>query len=320
MDIEGSDGKIPADIYRPNNKGKNPAVIFLIGTRELRSSATVQKYAKVFVKAGFVVLIPEISDLVEVKMRDTTIDKIVSVFDYLSGSDFVDSNKVGFSGICAGASLSLLAASDVRINNKVKFVNVISPYYDVWDLSRELFTGKVHDNSKVEAWQPLNDSKQQLQLWYIGQIKDGREQKLIEDTLIDNKYVSQNDLGNFSEEAKNIFNFIKSDNDVDFDRNLALLSQEVKVQVEAMSVRGKVSNLKARVYILADSLDPTVSPVQSKRLAESLPKDQVKFSYISVLDHVVPTRSLKRFGLVQDAVKIYLHIHSFLTYLEEKEG
>lgn len=317
VDIDAPGGKIAADIYKPDNNKRNPAVIFLIGTRELRNSEAVQRYAKLFARAGFVVLIPEISDLVEVKMRDTTIDKIVSVFDYLAGRDFVDSKKVGFSGICAGASLSLLAASDVRINDKVKFVNAVSPYFDVWDLSREVFTRQVSVGGKVKPLIPGALMAEQLPLWYIQQVEDSNEQIILKDS-ISRGVIPQDEFEALSPKAKAIYNFIQSKDDNQFDKNKALLPADVKFQVEAMSERAKIGNLHAKVYILADSQDTEVSPTHSQRLADSLPKSQVKFSYVSVLDHVVPTRNLKRFGLVQDAVKIYLHIHSFLSYLDKK--
>ncbi len=316
VEIENRDRMIPADIYRPDNDKENPAVIFLIGTQGLPRSLNVQKYADLFARAGFVVLVPEIDDLVGIKMRDNTTDEIVAIFDYLYTRDFVDKNRVGFSGICAGASMSLLATEDLRINDKVKFVNVISPYFDTWDFTWEVFTNQVVADGKAEVWHPNQISVDQLKLWYLQQVGDTQEQESLKDMILNGRIFSQDELGDFSERGRAVHNFLRSDNDDEFAKNRVLLPDDIKFQVEAISPNKKVGLLKAKVFILADSLDTTVNPQQSRRLAQSLPKDQVKFSYISSLDHVAPAKRLQRLGLIQDAVKLFLHVHSFLSYLD----
>ncbi len=318
VEVEALGGKIPADVYRPGNNRKNPAVIFLIGTRGLRTNDGVKRFANLFAKAGFVVLIPELDDLVQIDMRDTTIDKINALFDYLYTRDFVDSKKIGLSGVCAGATLSLIAAADSRLSDRVKFVNVVSPFFDGWDLTREVFTGQFKDEGRTEAWLTQEDPKEQLRLWYAGLAASTEEQNILKESILANGQIPDDKLETLSEDARSVFNFINTSSDTEFDRTREQLPQAVKVQVEAMTVRGKTERIKAKVYIIADSRDTYVAPVESKRLFESLPKKQAEFSYISSLNHVVPIRNLERLNLFQDALRIYFHIHSFLTYLDKK--
>jgi len=318
VEIDVPGGNIPADVYKPSNNKKNPAVIFLIGTRGLRTNDGVRRFANIFAKAGFVVLVPELDDLVNIKMRNTTIDKIDVLFDYLSSRDYVDSKRVGLSGVCAGGTFSLLAAADSRMSDKVRFVNVVSPFFDNWDLTRELFTGQFMDHGKQVPWLAGNDAKQQLQLWYAGLIVNEDEQNLIKDSILTNAQVPEDKMVTMSARAKAILKFIIATNDTEFDQAREQLPDEVKTQVEALSVRGKTDKIKTKVYILADSHDTYVAPIESKRLFESLGKKQAEFSYISSLNHVVPVRNLERLNLVQDAVKIYFHIRSFLSYLDKK--
>lgn len=318
VEVEAPGGKIPADVYRPANNKKNPAVIFLIGTRGLRTNDGVKRFANLFTKAGFVVLIPELDDLVQIGMRDTTIDKINTLFDYLYTREYVDNKKIGLSGVCAGGTLSLLAAADSRLSDRVKFVHVVSPFFDGWDLTREVFTGQFKDEGRTEAWLTQEDPKEQLQLWYAGLAASIEEQSILKESILANGQIPDDKLETLSEDAKSVFDFINATTDTEFERARERLPQEVKVQVEAMTVRGKTDRIKAKIYIIADSHDTYVAPVQSKRLFESLPKNQAEFSYISSLNHVVPIRNLDRLNLFQDALKVYFHIHSFLTYLDKK--
>ena len=42
----------------------------------------------------------------------------------------MDWERVGLGGFCTGASLTLVAASDPRISDRVHFVNAFGPFFD----------------------------------------------------------------------------------------------------------------------------------------------------------------------------------------------
>lgn len=313
VEVNTPTGKIDAELYRPQKKGIYPATIFSLGTEGFNNSPNVKRYAGLYAKAGFVVLVPNIPDLINITLKDSTVEDMVSLFEFLYGKDFVDKDNIGFSGVCAGGSMSLVAAADPRISDNVAYVNVISPYFDVRDLSYELFTGRVWENGKEITWQPNPDAQRSLKLWYVNFIDDEKERETIKKIIINSGSLSTSELESLSVESRAIFSFLKNVNPEDFEKLEADLPAVVKFQVEKMSPRSALSSLKAKVYVLSDIYDDWVYNSHSRRLAESLPDDQIRFTTLESLQHVIFGREFKRIGLVRDGVKVFLHVYSLLS-------
>ncbi len=313
VEVNTPTGKIDADLYRPQKKGNYPATIFSLGTEGFNNSPNVKRYATLFAKAGFVVLVPNIPDLINITLKDSTVGDMVSLFEFLYSKDFVDKDNIGFSGVCAGGSMSLIAAADSRISDKVAYVNVISPYFDVRDLSYELFTARVWENGEEITWRPNPDAQHSLKLWYVNFIDDEKEREEVKNTVIESKTLSDNELRSLSEESRAILRLLQNSNPDDFEKLEADLPAVVKFQVEKMSPRSSASSLKAKVYVLSDIYDGWVYNSHSRKLAESLPDDQIRFTTVESLQHVIFGREFKRMGLVRDGVKVFLHVYSLLS-------
>ena len=73
-------------------------------------------------------------------------------FQFLAEQDY--DSEVGLGGFCVGASLSVVAASDQRISERVNFVSAFGGYYDIRDLLAQIAANRSFYNGEVGPWDP----------------------------------------------------------------------------------------------------------------------------------------------------------------------
>src|SRR3989344_5063919 len=132
--------EVAADLYRPQDNKKHPAVIFTLGTIVNRKDAQVTKFAQALSRTGFVVLVPDLPDFMSGFVWTDSVNTLISSVEFLDEQDFVEKNKIGFAGFCVGASASVIAAEDSQIADKITFISAISPYFDLISLSEAVTT------------------------------------------------------------------------------------------------------------------------------------------------------------------------------------
>ena len=82
------------------------------------------------------------------------IESLIYLFEYLSNVDGIDNTKIGMGGICTGASMVALAASDHRINENVAFLNLFAGYYDAFDFMKSVASEQRFYNQRFQGWKP----------------------------------------------------------------------------------------------------------------------------------------------------------------------
>jgi len=120
----------PADVYVPRGRGPFPAIIVSLGINQAaRDDPRVRKVGDGLSRLGFVVLIPANDDLRAERLTSDAVAMLVAAFDQLAARPDVDPARIGFFGVCVGASLALLAAQAPDIADRVAWVAWFGGYY-----------------------------------------------------------------------------------------------------------------------------------------------------------------------------------------------
>jgi len=119
VEIAGS----PATLARPGGKGPWPAIIFVNGATPLgRREQEVQDLAHGLARAGYLVLVPDLSGLKEGELSDNTVAATVAAASAVAARPDVRDGRVAFVGVSMGGTLALLAAETPSLAGRVSVV------------------------------------------------------------------------------------------------------------------------------------------------------------------------------------------------------
>ena len=125
-----------ADVYRPAGDGRHAAVLLFLGVNPAgRNDERVVNLAEGLARSGMVVMVPWSESMTQYRIDPSEVDNLVDA-SVSAEPGLRGPGARGNGGIPAwAASLSAVAAQDVRIRDNVAFVNFFGGYYDSRDLA-----------------------------------------------------------------------------------------------------------------------------------------------------------------------------------------
>ncbi len=135
----------PALVVRPRGEGPWPAIFFVNGVvTEGRKLPEVRKLAEGLARAGYLVVVPDLPGLRRGEIRPETVHETLEVARTISERPDARDGTVGLVGVSTGATLSLLAAGDGEVAQRVSVVAGVAPYTDVRTVLSTATTGHYH--------------------------------------------------------------------------------------------------------------------------------------------------------------------------------
>jgi acetyl esterase/lipase len=315
--LQISGKSVKADLYRPKDDKKHPAVVFTLGIVVMRKDAAVTKFAQALSRTGFVVLVPDLPDFLSGFVWTDSVETLISSVEFLDRQDFVDKARIGFAGFCVGASASIIAAENERINNKVTFISAISPYFDLTKLTEAVLTRQVRQGSTVLPWQPAELTVEAVQKGYLNYIADTTERNYLLALLKGkNTLAIEEKFPVISEDGQKIYSFLKNSNPENFEDLKANLPEGLKRLTVELSPSSNIANLHAKVFVLNDKKDTFVPEIEGENLSKNLPKNQVFFIDVDSFEHVNPKTRLERLAALKQLFQLGRYVYSIFSKLD----
>lgn len=277
------------DLYRPPDRGRYPAVLFFLGVAPLATrDPRVVQVAEGLSRTGLVVAVLESPHLVAERILPEEVDGLVDAFGVVSRHPAVDPDRVGFAGFCVGAALALLAAADPRIADRVSFVNALTPYYDGEELLAQIASRQFEAGGQVVAWAPSA-----LTLKIFNQLLDRAR----------------------AAGAGPVADRLAAAPDLPTARQLvAQLPEAARQEIRALSPRGKLDRIRARVYVMHDRDDNNIPVAQARRLVREFPDpDRLVYTEFEFFEHVQPTKAVDPVTFGRELGKFYAHVYRVLA-------
>ena len=315
------DGQLAkADLYIPSGRNDHPAVVFFMGVIPPDSDdSRIVALAEGLARTGMIVMIPWLDTQYNNRIEEDDITKLVDAFIYLENHPRVQKEEIGMGGICTGASMITIAAQDVRINERVKFINSFAGYFDATDfIVSTMSETRFYDESN-RLWKP-NNLTRRLIINHLISNSVPKDRSII-DKILENGVWTEIEARQLSENGKAILTLLSKPNIIVAQQAIHNLSKENRDFLSRISPSTKISNLRADVLIMHDTFDTMVPSEESRRFAESLKTN----SFVSDIYHTEFTlfqnavqvhkeseQSISTLAFINQAWKLYKHMYNIM--------
>lgn len=277
IEIETKNGKVVADIVTPKHtfgpKQKSPAVIIAMGVKTSeQDKPTILHFANTMARLGYTTIWPRLEILDKGVSLNEEPETFVRAFEHLEKTQRVDKNRISLVGFSIGSSIAFVAAAGPRISDKLHSLVFFGGYYDIFDYLESLAKKTMAVDGETAQWQPHEGA--------INHVTEILKTKKSETIL---KYIETG-------------------------RNIELEETEAN-ELKEISPREFVGNFKAPIFILHEKADNYVPYVESFKLRDALPREQVqKFHLANLFEHVQP-----KSGLSKETIAEFLKLYGFLV-------
>ena len=304
-------GRLTADIYRPDGRERAPAMILFLGVNPLpRSHDQVRMLADGLARSGIVTVVAESDALLNGEVRREEIDNLVALFQQVEVDTQVDPSRVGFVGFCIGAVMTLMAASDARIADRVAFVNAFSVYADLREVIRSMLSESVAGNGQRERWIPDQMTRSVLVRHLIDALPDQQDRQSLTREFLDGPDQSQSRLTAWGQSVRQL---LMSHDVESVDRSLAALPSELLHQLDALSPSNVVGGLRATTFLMHDENDSLLPVTEARKLASLMPEStRGGYSEFRLFAHVVPGQTDGPAQMIPEMAKLIQHVSRLL--------
>ncbi len=276
-------GNVEATIFHPSSGGEHGALILLLGAGDLPRSDLAVHFAEALARLGVVVMLPQSTGLAEERLTFGEVDALRASFVTLAGQPDVDQRRVGFVGLSAAGGLSIVAAGQPDLRDRVRFVNSFGSYYDATSLLLDVASRSMELDGREVPWQP-----------------ETRTQEVIAHSLAEADSPELRELLGGTTRA----------------RARELIGRMPVAMVERLrqiSPSAYLSQVKAHLYLMHDVDDTFIPYVESRALAQAAPPGVVeRYTEFSIFAHVIPDRPVPWQTFLPDLWRLYWHVHAVL--------
>lgn len=132
-----------ADVYRPGEGRARAGLVLVPGAvPEGRHEPRIVAFAQTLARAGFAVLVPEMTGFTELTLQPRDIREVADAFAWLAAShELAPDGRAGMAALSYAVGPVVLAALDERIRERVRFILAVGGYHSMTRALRFLTTG-----------------------------------------------------------------------------------------------------------------------------------------------------------------------------------
>ena len=282
-------GTVEADLYRPTGGGRHGAMMLLLGAGDLPRSDVAVHFADGLARLGIVVLVPESSGMLAERLTFDEVDAVRASLDLLASQPDVDTDRIGLLGLSASGGVSIVAAAQPDLRDRVRFVNSFGSYDDTLTLLVDVSSRSIEVDGQVRPWQPEERTRQVVSIALTDAAADQATSDLVSELMNDTP---------------------------SRDRAQALIAQlppATLAQLRAISPATYLAQLRAHLYLMHDVDDSFIPFTQSRDLVARAPAGVVqRYTEFSIFAHVIPERPVPWQTFLPDLWRLFWHVHAVL--------
>jgi dienelactone hydrolase len=310
-----------ADLYDPGTAGSHGGVVIFLGVNQAgRDDPRVVRLGESLARIGLVTLVPESQDLLNDRVDPGEVDEVVAGFQYLAARPDVDPRRVGIGGLCIGASLSLVAAEDPRINGRVALVNSFAGYFDLRSYAVSILTHSFEPDPPEPGgarvpWEPAPIATTVLADHLVSLDADPAEQQLLRAAVHDPQ-APRPSPDRLTPVGRTVWSLLNTKDPATAERLLGELPPDAQQTLDYLSPDTHLDRLQAQTFIMHDRNDSTVPYVQSRLLAAHLRPGQGEYDEFDLFNHVDPTAPVSLPIFVRDTARLGWHMYQIVAILQ----
>jgi acetyl esterase/lipase len=270
-----------ADVYRPADDGEasdgpHPGIVLNHGVaaggmHDLR----LVNFADALARCGYVALVPEFINLKEFRVRPSDVGEVVGAYEYLESLPYVDPERVGLFGFSYAGGLAVLAASDPRIAERVRFCFLLGSYYDLRNIVTYATTGYYRDDGEWVYNEPAHTGKWAFMRNMLELVDDESDRRLlarIAEVKFEDESSDVSSLADsLGEEGRTLYRLMSNRDPDAADGLIDRLSPGILDYFDRLSLPGNIESVRASLIVAHGRDDQLMPYTESIRLAENAP-------------------------------------------------
>jgi acetyl esterase/lipase len=310
---------LPAWASRERRAG---AMLLVFGVNNVgRNHPAIVRVAEGLARSGVAVLVPDSRSMLEGRLREDDLDKVIEAFQLLAARPEVDSARVGMVGFSVGGSLALIAAADPRIASRVAWVNAFGAYGDAESyLASVAAHAYLGASGEIVAWEPTVLAREVFLRLLLDAIPDTGDRRLLqqrygEEIASDRRVSSDSGLRRSlsSQAGRAAYDLLTAGSLGEARRAIASLPAPTRAFIRAISPIDHLDGLRTRVYLMHEVADHHVPFVESRGLATAIRERGrlVTHTEFRLFDHVQPDR-LDLLAAAPELWKLLWHVDQLM--------
>ena len=284
-------GTIEAEIFHPAEGDKHGAIVLLLGIGDLPRSDLAVRFAEGLARLGVVVMLPMQSGLLEQHLTFDEVDGLRASLDMLVSQPDVDPERVGYVGLSAAGGLSIVAAAQPDLQDRVRFVNSFGSYFDATRLLLDVSSRSIEVAGVVRPWQPEQRTLDVVEMALLEGATTEEDLALVRELI----------EGTTRERAQELID---------------QLPPAMRQSLDEISPSTYLQHSRTRLYVMHDVGDTFIPFTESRHLVAAAPRGTVqRYTEFSIFAHVIPDRPVPWLTFLPDLGKLFWHVHAVLLEL-----
>lgn len=280
------------DVYRPLEEPQ-AGLVLLHGASPLgKDEPRLVDFAATLASTRFVVLVPDLVGLRQLKLRAVAARDIADAVLYMQATPgLAPNNRIGIVSLSVASGPALLAAAEPRIRERLGFILAIGGYYDMLDMLTFSTTGDFKNGAQWQHREPNEYGKWVLVLSNVDQLPAASDRRVLtaiaRRKLKDPRADVTTLAARLSAQGRAVYDFVNNTDRQRVQELFAQLPMNIKSEIQALSLSKRdLSGIKAQVILVHGLDDPMIPYTESVALAGALPPSQVRLFLVNGLVHV----------------------------------
>jgi len=292
IDYEIKRRQYQADLYIPQ-ESTLASIVLIPGVAEQgKDDSRLVAFATTLARSRFMVLVPDISNLRELKIQAEDSRTIIDAFIYLiSRPELPAQGQAGIGAFSYGVGPAMLAALDHEINGKIDFLLSVGGYYDIEKVITFFTTGYFKNDKGWQYLKPNEYGKWVFVLSNIERLSNQTDKEIFNEIAqrkMDNPNASIEDLTtDLTGEANSILALLKNQNHNETTNLITGIPNAIRADLNTLNLSNKnLSQLNTKLILLHGIDDNIIPYTESISLARAVAEGQSELFIIDGLAHV----------------------------------
>jgi pimeloyl-ACP methyl ester carboxylesterase len=283
-------------IYSPHDMTRAPGIVLLHGVHPLGiEEPRLVSFARALSASGVTVFTPPVKELADFRISPASVPTIGLSAQALHQE--IGRGPVGIIGFSFAGGLALLAAADPRYADDIGFVAAIGAHHDLDRVARFFFTDQIQTVDGKTILMPAHEYGgavlvyMKAEKFFPGEAENARV--AIRHWLMEEPDKAKLAETQLSASAHARFETLHSRQFGESITDFLRIVEESREEMNAVSPRGHLGSLRARVYLLHGTEDNVIPASEADWLASEVPSGLLKTKVLSpAIIHVDPSEKI----------------------------
>jgi dienelactone hydrolase len=292
LSIPSAGGPIRARLYRPAKGGARRGLVVAHGVHyQGIDERRLMPFARALAQSGLVVLTPELVDLADYRLTTSSITRISASVSYLAARrDLIESGRVGLLGFSFAGGLSLVAAAEPAVRDKLEYVVSVGGHHSVDRVFRFLLTSRVETPSGTVKFKAHDYGLAVVMYGYLDEFLTEPEltptRNAIRAWLHEDRAAARACAASLSGEGARLFHLLEEQKLAELSPKLSAIVSAHRAELAALSPAGKLGQIHAPVYLLHGSLDSVIPASEAEFAGLELGSHAHEVLVTPLIEHV----------------------------------